>query len=363
MKYVLSFIVLLIGITYALRCQTDEQKEAYQIGMQAIEEMNNGNYNRAIDKLDSAIALDSASILYPYEKALCYYKLEEYENAIKLLDSLKDHEQVFDMIYQILGNSHDFLGEKEAAIDVYNEGLEKFPNSGRLYQELGITEFGRERMRRAVGYWEQGIKVDPMYPKNYYRLAKHYSKTAERMWGIIYGELFQILSDGTRKIEEISGILYGTYSTALFDFMQGERQVKLTGLKIRTNRKMTIAEKPFRLVYQSAYKAVDKSYSEKIGNEMNFESVTLFRKKFLEEWFSGKYTEHFDIALFDYQKKILDAGYFDVYSHWSLQIGNYSAYKDWLKANKKKLEEFKKWLKNNPIELDRENAVVRSKYN
>ncbi len=363
MKYVIGVIILLIVTAYALNCQTDEQRKAYQIGMQAIEEMNKGNYNRAIDKLDSAIALDSAAILYPYEKALCHYKLENYEKAIKLLDSLKDHEQVFDMVYQILGNSHDFVGEKEAAIDVYNEGLEKFPNSGRLYQELGITELGRERLRRAVGYWEQGIKVDPMYPKNYYRLAKHYAKTAERMWGIIYGELFQLLSEDTRKIEEISGILYGSYSTALFDFMQGERQYKLTGLKIRTNRKMTIADKPFRLVFQSAYKEAGKSYEDNIGNEMNFYSVTFFRKKFLEEWFTGKYTEHFDNSLFDYQKKILDAGHFDAYSRWSLQIGNYSAYKEWMKANKKKSEKFKEWMKENPIELDRENAVVRSNYN
>src|SRR5690606_10686824 len=99
----------------------------------------------------------------------------------------------------------------QKAIQVYEDGLKKFPLSGKLYLERGTMELKREDLDAALKYYEMGIKVDPNFPSNYYWASRIYSYTTETVWTLIYGELFMNLERNTKRTAEISKLLYDTY--------------------------------------------------------------------------------------------------------------------------------------------------------
>lgn len=91
----------------------------------------------AIELLEQAQKLDTESIDYPYELAYANYKK-----------------------YQLLGNSYDFIGQPEVALQICQNGMVKFPQSGKFYLESGNIKYHHGAYQAAIDLWEKGIKVD-----------------------------------------------------------------------------------------------------------------------------------------------------------------------------------------------------------
>src|SRR5690606_21317883 len=114
-------------------------------------------------------------------------------------------------VYQLSGNCYSFSGKPDKAIKEYEERMKRFPNSGNLYLERGNIYLIQENYKEAVENYETGIEVDPMFPSNYYRLAKLYLHSSNKLAGLMYGELFMNLERTTDRALEISELLYSTY--------------------------------------------------------------------------------------------------------------------------------------------------------
>ncbi|NRA13201.1 MAG: hypothetical protein HRT57_14730 [Crocinitomicaceae bacterium] len=156
-------LIFLTTLAFASFGQSDGKK-AYDLGMKAIEEMESENTSGAIKMLKKAKKLDPVNINYPYEIAFANYLAHDLKAAIKVLNGLLDRLDVNQKIYQILGNCLDMNKEPIKAIEMYDEGLRLFPNSGILYTERGNMELIREEYSEALFYYEKGIEVQPRHP-------------------------------------------------------------------------------------------------------------------------------------------------------------------------------------------------------
>ncbi len=71
--------------------------------------------------------------------------------------------------------------------------------------------WSKKDFKEAVKQWEKGIEVDPNHSGNYYNAAKYYYFTQDKVWSIVYGEIFVNLESYSKRTPEIKTILLNSY--------------------------------------------------------------------------------------------------------------------------------------------------------
>jgi tetratricopeptide (TPR) repeat protein len=144
-----AIFILLIGLFPITIAQTDREK-ADELKDQAIELMDGGKIDESIKLLKQAQQIDPDYIHIPYEIAFAYQLKKDYDKSIEVAKPLLKHPDVFDQVYQLIGNCYDLKGDKAKALKSYDKGIKKFPNSGKLYLEKGVVFASEEKWFEAL---------------------------------------------------------------------------------------------------------------------------------------------------------------------------------------------------------------------
>lgn len=358
-------IILFFLIGNAVIGQSKEEK-ALELGYRAITLMDEGKLDESIDILKQAQELDPNRIDYPYEMAYAYYKKKDYSKSIELLKTITEHKDVTDFIYQLLGNSYDLIGKPELALKTYQKGMAKFPNSGKFHLESGSIKFHNKEYNEAIAFWEDGIKANPNYSSNYYRLSKVFSLTEERIWTLLYGEYFILLEPNTERTKEISKLLYENYQKSYEVENDSTGQFHLTekGFQIIINdkkdlRKMKKGILPFEGTFATAFAFSAINFQ----NDINLASIYNARKNFLDFWFNEKkLNKDYPNKLIGYQLKVQKSGFFNPYTYWLLSEGNLMEYQEWHLKNKQNFADFANWFNENRIDITEKDYNSRKDY-
>ena len=352
--------------------QSEEDKEqAYKLAKEAIRLMDEeGNFDKSIELLEKSKKLDPNNLTYSYEIAYAHYNLKDYKKAIKILEKLKNRKDVTEVVFQLLGNSYDILGDPEKAIETYSNGLKIFENSGSLYLELGIVNFFKENYNEAIQCWENGIIVEPEFPSNYYWLAKIFSNTNEKIWALFYGEIFMNLERGSKRTEEISNKLFSVFQECYISKSDtsGEFQLTEKGFQITINSKKDLKNiakgkdfLPFEGVFASDF-AIAGAFAYEDGTT-SINEIFNIRSSIINLWFNEKkHCKNFSNILMDYQKTIYDKGYLEPYTYWLLMKGNEKEFEDWYNKNEENFKLFITWYQNNPLRITKKDKYARIQY-
>lgn len=68
----------------------------------------------------------------------------------------------------------------------------------------------------AIQQWEKGIQADPSFAGNYYNAAVHYANTGNKVWPLIYGEIFVNMESLTERATAMKKLLLQQYKERLF---------------------------------------------------------------------------------------------------------------------------------------------------
>lgn len=329
---------------------------------QAIVLIDNGKVDDAIGLLKALQKKYPSNPEYAYEIAYAWYIKKDYKRTAGMLEKLIQRPGAFGRMYHLLGNCYDLLQERNKAIDTYEKGIVLFPNTGALYLEMGILSQAKKEFYNALWYYERGIEADPAFASNYYRAAKLYFTSIEKVWGMIYGEIFVNLERNTQRTAEISKWLYETYKTQVqfvndtsitLNFSQNA-WIDGPGIKKDTGVKKT----PFGTgVYQPLLKAAIDS-----EKSIDINSLSRIRTRFLEQYFKSDTYLTYPNALFDYQYKVSKAGHLDAYNHWILMEEKSPEFRKWIAANAAKWDKFMGWFRDNTIVLDDKYKFYRKQY-
>ena len=339
--------------------QTDKET-ALSKGQEGIKLIDEGKPDEAIVLLKEAQKLDPSNMVYPYEIALANIIKGDYEKGAKILEKTKKYKDVNDQVYQQLGNCYDMMGEKDKAFDAYDEGLEKFPNSGCIYLEKGNVYFNDKEYLDALQYYEKGIKVQPEFPLNYFKAALIFLGSDEEVWGMIYGEIFMNLERNTDRTGQMSKILYDVYKREIDIISDTEVSVSFSKGSINVND--LIKGDEIKLPYGTIVYETTLSLAVAGEIAIDINSLDRIRKKFIEIYFQNDNNEKYPNALFDYENEILKAGYMEEYNHWILMDGNKKDFDAWRSANEDEWDNFLRWFSDNPIKLDKTNRFYREQY-
>ncbi len=264
-----------------------------------------------------------------YKKDLiqCYYYKRDYEKAIEGIKTVINRDDADVMIFQLAGNIYKAIEDPKECEKIYKQGIKKFPRSGPLHSEYGELLWAKNDYN-AINLWEKGIELDPGYSGNYYNAALFYFYTKEKVWGLIYGEIFINMESLSQRGAAMKDLLLKGYKEKLFvqaDIMKGEEN----------NRN----------AFSRAFLESMNKQSDLVTKGVTTASLTMARARFILDWYENNAAK-FPHRLFDYHQQLLREGMFDAYNQWLFgTVENLSAYDNWTKAHADEYNGFTRFQK------------------
>jgi len=343
MKKLAIFCITLLSINTFFSQNKLKCEKVYD----AVKLIDTEKYDEAIAILQDCEKIDPEEYTYPYEIALAHTYKKDYQKAIDQLLKVKNYKNIKADWYQLLGNNYDYLDKPEKAIATYDEGLKKFPNSGKLYLEKGVVYEFEKKYDDAIASYEKGIKVAPMQPSNYYRAAKIYLRSNDKLSGLMYGEIFMNIERTTSRTKEMSELLYEGYKNSLIFVSQNEKETKE---KYEKNNQLPLCVN-FALSFTLAMMK---------HNEFNYNNLVQMRKDFLKEYQNTKIKKNAPNVLLNYFKTMEENKVFNAYNYYIFQIGNEEDFAVWQKRNQEEYNLFEQWYTKteNELRIDSNNVYI-----
>ena len=308
MKYLVIVIVLCSSLQ--LQAQQEDLKTLQEAATNFIKQADYGNavlvLNRALQQ-----APDNQQVIK--DLAWVHYLQRDYNRALNVIKPVIDRRDTEVQSFQVAAMIYKAKSDAAEAEKVYKKALKKFPNSGVLYSEYGELLWMRQDYS-AISQWEKGIQVDPNYPGNYYFAARYHYLTVDKVWSLIYGEIFINMESYTRRTVEMKNLLINGYKKLFTDqeVLKNQNTSNAFAVAFLTN-----------MSRQSAIATLG----------ITAESLTMIRTRFLLEW-DEKYAAKFPFRLFEYHRQLLKEGLFESYNQWLFgSVHNLTAFQSWINTH------------------------------
>lgn len=317
MKNLLPAVLLFTTLT--IRAQEPDVKTVQENARSYVRQ---GDYSNAILVLNRGLQNNTDNLELQKDLAFAYYLNRDYVHALEVAKFFPDRKDADVNSFQILGMIYKGIEERKEAEKMYRMALKKFPSSGVLYSEYGEMLWSKKEYSDAIKQWEKGIEADPNQSGNYYNAAKYYFFTNDKVWALIYGEIFVNLESYSKRTAEIRNVLLEGYKKLFTDAnLHKDQDTKNDFVKAFLDE----------MKLQSAFIAM---------NGVTSETLSAIRTRFVLDWFQ-KYASKFPFRLFEYHQQLLKGGMFDAYNQWVFgTAGNLPAYEAWTKAHQEEYNKF-----------------------
>ena len=290
--------------------------------------MRSGDFDNAVIVLTRALQKDQSNLDLQKDLVLSLYLKRDYAKALEGVKSLVNRDDADEVCFQLAGNVYKALENPKECEKVYKKGLKKFPKSGPLHSEYGELLWATKDFS-AINLWEKGIQADPAYSGNYYNAALYYFHTKDKVWSLIYGEIFVNMESLSQRGIAMKEQLLRGYKEKLFadaDPMKGEEKNKNE--------------------FAKAFLQTMSKHSSIANKGINTETLTMIRTRFILDWFEN-YAGRFPLRLFEYQQQLIKSGMFEAYNQWLFgAVENLAAFDAWSKTHAQQFETFTNFQKN-----------------
>ena len=333
---------------------TDRSRSLLDKALQLMEE---GKYERAVELLRTAVDLAPDHPQYRYELGYAFFQLNRFEEAIQEVKTVEEHPEATDLYPLLVGQAYEQLGNRQAASEAYQAGIQRFPHSGSLYERRGIVEMGQSNMAAALEYWERGIMVDPLYSPNYLRACRAFAYYEDKIPAFLYGEVFLNLERNSYYAPEIKRMLFRLYRQSI-DVEGSIASVNLNPKGLRLGEEGGWNE--FSECYQLSLLA-GVMQVRKRGTILSLGKI---REQFVEYWFGMGYHQQFPNILFHRHRHLIDLGLFEPYNLWLMYDGNPAEVRAWMEvsSNEAYMHAFEDWFLENPLRVEKGYAFHRFMY-
>lgn len=279
-----------------------------------------GDYANAAIVLNRALLQDQGNLQLTRDLAFAQYMQRDINGAFQSIKSIVDRREADVETFQIAGMIYKEKEDGTETEKLYKKGIKKFPTSGVLYNEYGEFLWYKQDYS-AIRQWEKGIEADPNFSGNYYNAAKYYFFTVDKVWSVIYGEIFVNMESYSRRTIEIKTLLLNSYKKM---FQDGD---------IMKNQN---SKNEFAVAFLNT---INKQASV-LSLGITPESLTMMRTRFILDW-DERYAQQFPYRLFEYHRQLLRQGLFDAYNQWLFgPVQNLTAFQNWTNTHTEAYKEF-----------------------
>ena len=313
--------------------QPEKDKDAYAIGVAGIQLIDEGDYAEGIKLLKQARNLEPHDYDFAFEIGKAYLKSGDPKKAEKYLFDLQYNKNAQADLYITLADCYRELDdakknpdpERKKELNALRYGVQKLPNAGVLYLELGKRKLAMERSIDALVAFETGIQKAPNFAENYFWAAKLMKASGNHLWAWFYAEIcFNMTED--LDVFRSSAVLLSNSSKLVFGpTWKGEPEKLDQSLKFVLSQNCTSSKE-------------DGALPTKQLNCL------------LTNW---NYTDHSIAPLFGRLKELEKRGYLETYLATVLQENDKEQFLQWLANNGNAFEEYTTWRYWNPMQVEK----------
>lgn len=309
----IAFVVLISLMSMHLYAQESPGKTAKTF-------IRQGDYNNAILVLNRALENEPDNISYKKDLAFAYYLHRDFAKARDIIKPVVESGGADIQSYQILGMIYRATDELRDAERMYKAAIRKYPESGVLFNDYGELLWSKDSYGEAAKYWLRGIQRDRNYPGNYYNAARYYYMSQDKVWGLVYGEIFLNLESYSKRTPEIKSMLVEGYK-------------KLYSETDLTKNQDTKND------FVKAYLEIAKQHAHVIDRGITPDALSALRTRFVLSWYDKKADMPF--RLFDYHRQLARSGMFDAYNQWIFgAASNLPAFQQWTATHSEEYSKF-----------------------
>ncbi|MBX3240202.1 MAG: hypothetical protein KIT80_02895 [Chitinophagaceae bacterium] len=330
----MKFALMLLLLTGCL--QGTAQTGSDTLHQKGREYMRTGDWKNALFVFNRALQQQPGDITILKDIAYTHYLQKDFAQALDVIKPVVESDNADVQSFQIAGTIYRAIEDLKNGTKIYTRALKKFPLSGVLYCEYGELLWQKKDLS-AIFQWEKGIQADPNHSGNYYNAARFYYFTTDKIWSLIYGEIFVNLESYTIRTAEIKNIL-----------TEGYQKLFTTAdlLKDFNARKQSLFEKAFLTAMNGQ--------SPIVAGGITTGKLTEVRTGFLTYWYKN-YAATFPFRLFDYQKQLLESGMFEAYNEWIFSSGTSpEAYQQWVAMHQEAYDKFNHFQRGRVFKLPKD---------
>lgn len=335
-KHILFVMIALAGITSAQAQTIWPTPEVEELYKQARQHHTKGNINQAIVLYQQAIKMAPNVVVLHRELAHAYYLTGNYEEAKNRLEPIIKSDEADAQTYQVMATVLDATGDVKKAKNMLKKGLNQYPNSGILFNQMGkIYENEGEKVYALESYLD-GIEADPKYHVNYYDATHMYMYTNKMVWAILYGEMFLNMEHHTPRANEARKMVMAAYKRLFSTFQTGD--VPQFGGRKSNGRTSDFEQAVYETYIKQALVVADG---------FTIENLIMLRTRFMMDW-TMTHAKQYPFTLFIRQDKLIRNGYFDMYNQWLLgQTENPQQFEAWKKFHPDAIPAIESWMQQN----------------
>ena len=170
-KTILLFTLTLIStIVFA-----QQKEEADNLVQEGVVFQDKGEVDSAFSRYNLALKMDRDNLAALAEMAYSYLSIEKYDEAIsysKRALKTHPHDPVLKTVYVSYGNALDGEGKTAKAVDVYNEGIQFFPDYYQLYYNRGISQIKLNLAGDALLSFERSTTLNPKHASSHNAIGR-----------------------------------------------------------------------------------------------------------------------------------------------------------------------------------------------
>lgn len=292
-----------------------------------------GDYDNAIVVLNRALDQDKSNLELQKDLVLTYYMKRDFTRALEGVKNIVDRDDADVVTYQICGNVYKGLEMTKECERMYRRALKKFPKSGPLYSELGELLWAVKDFT-AIDFWEKGIQADPAYSGNYYNAATYYYYTKDKVWCLVYGEIFVNMESLGERGMAMKEVLLKAYKEKLF-----------ADVDLLKDQDKKLA--PFGIAFLQGM----GKQAALTAKGINTETLTMIRTRFILDWYETNASKYPN-RLFDYWQQLIREGMFEAYNQWLFGPNdNLAVYENWTKTHAADYEAFNRFQRGRIFKL------------
>lgn len=288
-----------------------------------------GDYDNALVVLNKALEKDPNNLELGKDLEFVYFLQRNFAKAIEVGKPLTERADADEQSFQLLGLSYKATALTKECKKLYKAALQKFPQSGVLYNEYGELLRDNNEADESIIQFEKGIQANPNYSSNYYNAVKYYSQqqNPSLFWIVMLGENFVNLESYTARTTEVKRVL-----------LEGYKKLFSTGYVTSGGNNTKAGE------FEKKVLATLNNSSSAIAEGITTNNLTALRTKMILEWFKQGNNTAFPFRLFDHQQQLIKEGIFDAYNQWLFgSIISPSGYELWQSQHEGEQAAFKKF--------------------
>jgi len=322
-----------------------QKEEADNLVQEGVVFQDKGEVDSAFARYNLALKMDRDNLAALAEMAYSFLSIDKYEEAIgysRRAIKTHPHDPVLKSVYVSLGNALDGEGKTEKAVDIYNEGINIFPDYFQLYYNKGISLIKLNKSADALLSFERSVTLNPNHASSHNAIGRLLFMTNKVPSLMAFCRFLVLEPDSKRSTANLNNV-QKILSAHVSKTSANHVTVSINPELLDTNR----AKEKNNFSGGELILAVSSSLDYDSANDNKREVENFIRKistlcEYLQETEKDNYGFYWDYYV-PYFTEMQKKGFTEVFAYIAFSSSENADVKAWLESHKNEVVGFYKW--------------------